>query len=322
MSVPWSALTPALPPAANMAKQRWQDWILDQLGRGNHPPLEWFEVAVRSEVDGRDVTAVFRISNRVRLGNAEDSVLPITSGTTAQDIADYFEAVVPTALLYDHIATQGDLISYVDLPARDVANLTAAQMVANSRAIDARRKPGVRLYEAGKSTIADSRYNDPGPPGRTGPTGLRNGRDTMVNYGAGLKGPAGPGGKNPWRSVSLPGELRVWQPKGGTGKFWHTLRHVDISQKAPHIVSRQVAVYGGKHSGAWDIEDLAAHRVMWKLVSDSGPITSMRIGGSGSTPGGAGAGGGPVPGPAAGGGSGRLLAAVLLAGAIAIYALS
>ena len=295
----WASLSGELPASTNMATAAAQAWVLAQVAAGNHATVEWFPV----EVHAGDMKGTFRVSNRIRIGDDSDSVLPITSADTAQRILDLFDAVAVTPKLYDHIANQGFLISYVSLPDRDVADLSAGQMVANSRAIDERLAPNeYGLYEVGKSSVVTSRYNDPGEPGATGPTGLRNGRDTMINYGAGLTGPAGAGNRNPWPSVSLPTLLRVWQPPGGTGDLWHHLTHADISQKAPHLVHRSVSVFSPDFSGEVDIEELAADPVLWPLVSSAGALRSMRIpidGGapSRSTPGGSTPGGGGRKGP-------------------------
>ena len=297
----WASLSGELPASTNMATPAAQAWVLAQVAAGNHPTIEWFPV----EVYAGDLKATFRVSNRIRIGDDGDSVLPITSADTAQRILDLFDAVALTPKLYDHVANQGLLISYVELPHRDVADLSAGQMVQNSRAIDALLAPHeYGLYEVGKSSVVTSRYNDPGEPGATGPTGLRNGRDTMINYGAGLRGPAGPGNANPWPSVSLPTLLRVWQPPGGTGNLWHHLTHVDISQKGPHLLHRSVSVFSPDFSGEMDIEELASDPVLWPLVSSAGALRSMRIpiDGSatprpptgGTTPSGGGRKGGPI----------------------------
>lgn len=267
----WAELSAKLPGSANMADPKWQAWIVSKWANGDYPALEWFPVVTRHG----DFKATFTVSTQLRLGDAYDSVLPIVSAVTAQTAADMsHNAVLPTALLMDHIADQGELISYVDDVYADVADLSAAQMVENSRRIDTvRRGRGaeVGLWTVGKTSVPHAWYNNPAA------AGLRNGANTMINYGAHTTNAVGAAGGNPWRSVSLPSVLRVWQPPGGRGKLYHDLIHVDISQKAPNLVMRSVHVQGPGVDEQMDIGVVAASAQLWPLVSSAGPMDSVRI---------------------------------------------
>ncbi len=264
----WTELSAELPGTTNMWNAEAQAWVLAQFVASNTPGGDWFPVKVQHG----DWIATFRVTNRARIGDEDDSVIPIVSADTAQRIADLYDAVLPTPKLYDHIADQGLLISYVSLPHRDVADISAEQMVANSRAIDEILDTNeYGLWEVGKSWVVHAWYNNPTA------AGLRGGASTGINYGAGLVGPAGAGGANPWPSVSLPSDLRVWQPPGGRGNLWHDLRHVDISQKGPHLVHRSVQIQSPTTTRTIDIEDLASDSELWPLVSSAGPLNSMRI---------------------------------------------
>lgn len=263
----WTELAAGLNPSANMAAREQQAWLVEQVRAGHSPPLEWFNVSTT----WNGYVATFRVSNQVRVGDADDSVLPFVSAVTAQTLADDAGAVLSTPLLHDAIASQGYLISYVDDVYANVADLSARQMVDNSHAID-RKRPESGLWTVGKGWKPHAWYNNPAA------AGLRNGANTGINYGAHTRKPVGAGGANPWRSVSLPAELRVWQPPGGRGKKWHSLWHGDISQKAPHLVARQVLLITptGQASNV-DVEELAGDAELWRLVSASGPLDSMRI---------------------------------------------
>jgi hypothetical protein len=163
-------------------------------------------------------------------------------------------------------------------------------MVANSKKVDqiiAARSPR-EVWAIGKQWGVTPNYN---PANRHR---LKNGANTGINYGAGTFAPAGPDAAQPWPSVSRPANLRVWQPPGGTGKLWHDLDHVDISQKAPTVVQRQFLLTNHQNGfQRWeDLEDTAGDGELYRLVSALGPLSSMRIpiedaprGGGGASPG-------------------------------------
>lgn len=261
----WSQLAQQLPASTNMATAGAQRWVLQQFAAGNIAPLEWETV----QTFWSGYKATFLVSNQPRLGDSGDSVLPIVSAETAQKMADFGGYYLTTALLHDAIAEQGYLISYVDDVYADVADLSAGQMVANSRRIDQLAPPPGTLWTVGKGWKPHAWYNNPKA------SGLRNGENTGINYGAHTTHPARQHG--PWPSVSLPQQLRVWQPPGGRGELFHSLRHTDISQKSQHFV-QPTAIVREPDGTTYktDVAELAAGE-LWHLVSSAGPMLSMRI---------------------------------------------
>lgn len=313
----FTELAAGIDPATNMATPKAQAWVLDQVRSGNHPELQWFNVA---RTVG-EMTIFLVVSNRVRIGDESDSVIPLTSARTEQQIADHFSAYLATPTIFDAIADHADLVSYVSLQKRNVADLSFAQMVAGSREVDERysgRPDGLR--EMAKSWMVSAWYNNPQA------SGLRAGANTGINYGAALRGPAGAGNKHPWPSVSLPGTLRVWQPPGGRGQLFHDLDHTDISQKAPHLVLGVATVKDGDGPPvSMLLEEVARHERYHVLVSSQGPLDSMRIpiaGGSSPGGGGGGPGGGVTPVGNKPKSSAALMGLGLAAVAVTLYLLS
>jgi len=303
--VSWASIAPSLGADSQRKMFDAQPWVLEQFRKGNHPPLEWWPVTVHDAAGNK---ATYRVTNPQRLGDSSDSVIPIVSAHTAEEIARWFRAFLPPATVLDHIAAEGELFDYVGQFYGRVADISAAQMVENSRKLDEliRATPReVGLYTGGKFYIPHPWYNDPKA------SGLRNGADTAINYAAHTKSRAGAGGKAPWPSESLPELLRVWQPPGGRGDLWHDLKHVDVSQKAPHLLHpvAEVTTADGERR-EWDVEELARHPTLHKLISKTGPIKTLRLpitgGGTSWTPpaGGSSTGGGliPMPPPKAGDG--------------------
>jgi hypothetical protein len=288
--VAWSQLVQELGAPAGpseMATEARQRWIVDQVRKENYV-ADWRPITTR----WGDWEAQIWVSTQpIRLGDETDSIIPIVSARTAQQIADALGGFVLTPRLYDALAVQGELIDYVRDHYHDVADISRAAMVSNSRKVDeliAARGPSRELWAIGKQWVVTPNYN---PANRHV---LRNGANTGINYGAGTFAPAGPGGQQPWQSVSRPDLLRVWQPPGGTGKLWHDLDHVDISQKSPTVAQRRFLLTN-RQTGFqnWeDLEDIAGDAELHRVVSALGPLSSLRIpiedaprGGGGTSPG-------------------------------------
>lgn len=263
--------TAAAARAFEMARPDVQAWIVEQIAEGHHPPLEWSTIRTRVG----DLVATFRVTSQpVRLGSAADSVVPIVSARTAQAIAGHLDAVVVTPKIFDVMARQGTIVDYVNDTPGDVADISRAQMVANSRRFDelvAAQSAAAAPFVWGKQWPNYVWYNDPVAAGLTG------GANTSINYGAPVEGVT-----TPYRSQTY-SDLWVWQPPGGRGELWHDFDHVDISQKGPYLVHRDVELTRvddlDQAHDSWteDIAAVLADPEMYKLAANHGPIHSAWI---------------------------------------------
>ena len=229
----------------NHGQEREED-IYDALTTGSMVPLTW--VAVETEARGHKGTLQVT-SDALKLGNHDDNVRATVTHPTAQRLADFFGAVLPTAKISDlvHVAAT------VTLPAmpqskwvEDGSMSLTYRMEEYSHLIDNARGSQCGLIDTvGKDWVNTNRL-----VGRP---------DRSANYG--------------WHSSSAlyqaatPEGGKVWQPVG----LAHNLAHADYSQSV-RLIKRTMVVDGSE----MDIEDVARDPELCWLVSSEGVMQDLR----------------------------------------------
>jgi hypothetical protein len=225
----------ALPEAPGPARERA---ILDAVKAGS----TWVNWAVVASKWGDHSAEITVSTDALAVGDAEDWVRVTLSHTTAQRVADFFGALLPTTRIADLIADQASVHLTPCLQTPDAAMANTSRMLRHHEQIEGKRAGRVGLVATvGKDWVVTNRLE--GRP------------DRAANYG--WHDPHAPNGK-------------LWQPLG----LAHNRSHVDYSQTV-RLVKRTVRVDGVER----DLVDVLADPALAGLVSNEGPIRLWRLSG-------------------------------------------
>lgn len=174
------------------------------------------------------------------LGNAEDWVRVSLSHTTAQHIADFFQALLPTTRISDLLFQQAQVRLTPCLQSPDAAMAATSRMLRHHEEVEGKRQGRTGLVSTvGKDWVVTNRLQ--GHPERA------------ANYG--------------WHDAGAP-HGTLWQPLG----LAHNRFHVDYSQVV-RLVKRSMRVDGVNH----DMVDVLRDPTLAGLVSDEGVIPLWRL---------------------------------------------
>lgn len=104
--------------------------ILNAVSSGLFVPIEWVDVPITAEIEGKLVRSVVRVSRDVlSVGEKDDFVRVCASARTAQAIANELGFLLPTTQICDHIfrfaSTHGVLLEPCTQPAAPVDRRSA-----------------------------------------------------------------------------------------------------------------------------------------------------------------------------------------------------
>jgi hypothetical protein len=185
--------------------------------------------------------ATIRVSeDALAIGDADDWVRVTVNHTTAQQIADHFNALLPTTRISDLIFGHAAVRLTPCLQHADADMALTSRMLQHHEAVELKRagRPGL-VSTVGKDWVVTNRL-----VGRP---------DRSANYG--------------WHDSAAPNGL-VWQPLGLAHDRWH----VDYSQVV-RLVDRNIEVDGV----ARDLVDVLRDPELAPLVSSEGPISLWRL---------------------------------------------
>jgi N-acetyl-anhydromuramyl-L-alanine amidase AmpD len=211
--------------------------ILQAIRAGATVPIVW------TSIESRAVGHVARLqvsSDALAVGEPDDFTRVTVSHTTAQSIADHFDAILPTTRISDLTFQAADVRLKPCLQTPDAGMANTSRMVQHSEAVEAKRAGRTGLISTvGKDWVVTNRLV--GHPNRA------------ANYG--------------WHDSAAPNK-KCWQPLGLAHDRWH----VDYSQVV-RLVRRQIEVDGAPR----DIVDVLGDPALAALVSDEGPIRFWRL---------------------------------------------
>lgn len=223
----------ALPEAPGPARERA---ILDAVREGA-ARVEWAVVTSK----WGDHTAELTVSaDALAIGDDDDWVRVSVSHTTAQRIADHFDALLPTTHISDLIFEQAAVRLTPCLQKPNAAMANTSRMLRHHEEVEGKRAGrGGLVSTVGKDWVVTNRLE--GRP------------DRAANYG--------------WHDPHAPNG-RLWQPLG----LAHDRSHVDYSQTV-RLVKRAMRVDGQER----DLVDVLGAPALAGLVSDEGAIRLWRL---------------------------------------------
>jgi peptidoglycan hydrolase-like protein with peptidoglycan-binding domain len=244
MSTAWANVAALIPEQATEAREAA---LLALVEQGQSVLHDWTTLSVSG---AGHVIELSVSADALRLGDETDSVRITVNATTAQQIADHFDALLLTPLVSDRIRAAAAVVLEPATQPAGPTMATTARMVEHSRAVDARRAaaggaPGSLTATVGKDWVLTNRL-----------WGLP---DRAANYG--------------WHTSSaayaaVTPALHVLQPLG----IAHNRFHVDYSQTWRGM-RRSCRVDGEVR----DLVEVLRDPVLSRLVSHEGPLKVFAV---------------------------------------------